>query len=47
MFMLGCLIAGDERKHHNASFDIDDRCLPIGVGLLAEVGLRFLRGSQM
>jgi amidohydrolase len=46
MFMLGCLIEGDERRHHNARFDIDERCLPIGVGLLTEVSLHYLRGSQ-
>ena len=43
MFDLGCLIEGDERKHHNARFDIDERCLPIGVAILAEASLRFLR----
>ena len=43
MFELGCLIEGDERKHHNARFDIDERCLPIGVAVLVEAALRFLR----
>lgn len=47
MFGLGCLIEGDERVHHNARFDIDERCLPIGVAVLAEAALRFLRGEKM
>jgi len=47
MFRLGCLIEGDERVHHNTRFDIDERCLPIGVAVLAEAALRFLRGEKM
>lgn len=43
MFELGSLIEGDERKHHNPRFDIDERCLPIGVAILAEAALRYLR----
>lgn len=43
MFTLGCRIEGDERKHHSPRFDIDERCLPIGTALLAEMALRFLR----
>ncbi len=43
MFMLGCRIEGDERKHHNPRFDVDERCLPVGVAILAEVALRLLR----
>jgi amidohydrolase len=43
MFTLGCRIEGDERKHHSPRFDIDERCLPLGAGLLAEMTLRFLR----
>jgi amidohydrolase len=42
MFMLGCRIEGDERKHHNPRFDVDERCLPIGVAILAETALRLL-----
>jgi len=44
MFMLGCRIEGDERKAHNPRFDIDERCLPLGVAILAEATLRRLRG---
>jgi amidohydrolase len=43
MFRLGCRIEGDERKGHNPRFDIDERCLPIGVAILAEAALRLLR----
>jgi amidohydrolase len=43
MFMLGCQIEGDERKAHNPRFDIDERCLPLGVVILAEATLRRLR----
>jgi amidohydrolase len=43
MFRLGCRIEGDERKAHNPTFDLDERCLPIGVAILAEAALRYLR----
>jgi amidohydrolase len=43
MFMLGCQIEGDERKHHHPRFDVDERCLPIGAAILAEAVLRILR----
>ncbi len=43
MFMLGCRIEGDERKHHNPRFDIDEDCLPYGTALLAESALRLLK----
>jgi amidohydrolase len=43
MFMLGCRIEGDERKHHHPRFDINERCLPIGAAILAEAALRLLR----
>lgn len=46
MFGLGCMIEGDKRVHHNARFDIDERCLPIGVAILAEAALRFLRSEK-
>lgn len=42
MFGLGCKIEGDERRGHNPTFDIDERCLPIGVAILAEAALRLL-----
>jgi amidohydrolase len=43
MFTLGCRIEGDERKAHSPRFDIDERCLPIGVAILAEAALRSLQ----
>lgn len=43
MFRLGCRIEGDERKAHSPRFDIDERCLPVGVAILAEATLRLLR----
>jgi amidohydrolase len=42
MFMLGCRIEGDERIAHSPRFDIDERCLPIGVAILARAALRLL-----
>jgi amidohydrolase len=43
MFRLGCRIEGDERRGHSPTFDVDERCLPIGVAVLAEGALRLLR----
>jgi metal-dependent amidase/aminoacylase/carboxypeptidase family protein len=45
MFDLGCRIEGDERRHHDPRFDIDERCLPIGAAILAEAALQILRGE--
>ncbi|MBE0411583.1 MAG: amidohydrolase [Anaerolineales bacterium] len=46
MFSLGCRIEGDERQHHSPSFDIDERCLPIGTAILAASALRYLSKSN-
>ena len=43
MFLVGCKIEGDERKHHNPRFDINEDCLPYGTALLAEGALRLLK----
>jgi amidohydrolase len=45
MFSLGC--GGNEinKKLHSADFDIDEKCLPIGVAILAETAIRYLRGT--
>ena len=40
MFMLGCEIEGDTRRHHDPKFDIDEDCLPIGAALITETALR-------
>ena len=45
MFYLGCRIDGDERRHHDPRFDIDENCLPIGAAILAETALRLLRSG--
>ncbi len=45
MLDLGCRIEGDERRHHNPRFDIDERCLPIGTAILTEAALRILHGK--
>jgi amidohydrolase len=45
MFMLGCRIEGDERRHHDPRFDVDERCLPIGAALLTVTALRLLSGE--
>ncbi|MBN1318476.1 MAG: amidohydrolase [Anaerolineales bacterium] len=42
MFMLGCQIEGDDRFHHHPRFDVDERCLPIGVAMLTQSALHFL-----
>ena len=43
MFRLGCRIEGDKRKAHHPRFDINERCLPVGVAILAGAALRLLR----
>jgi amidohydrolase len=47
MFELGVRLDGDVRTGHNARFDIDERALPIGVAVLAETALRFLRQGKL
>jgi amidohydrolase len=42
MFYLGCKMLGEERRHHDERFDINEDCLPIGAALLAECALRFM-----
>jgi amidohydrolase len=46
MFSLGCRIEGDERRHHDPMFDIDEACLQIGAGVMAEAALRLLRKQE-
>ncbi|OGO16699.1 MAG: hypothetical protein A2Z14_10860 [Chloroflexi bacterium RBG_16_48_8] len=43
MFRLGCDIEGDKREVHNPRFDLDERCLPVGVAMLAEAACRLLK----
>ena len=46
-FMLGGATPGeDKRRHHHPLFDVDERALPLGVALLAEVAIRYLRQAS-
>ncbi|MGB2965312.1 MAG: amidohydrolase [Anaerolineales bacterium] len=42
MFMLGCEVEGDTRRHHDPRFDIDEDCMPIGVAIFTEATLRIM-----
>jgi amidohydrolase len=43
LFWLGAATPGQpQRLHHHPHFDIDERCLPLGAALLAEIALRYL-----
>jgi amidohydrolase len=44
MFGLGCRRGEEIRPAHSPTFDVDERCLPIGTAILAETALRLLRG---
>lgn len=41
-FFLGAEIAGDRRKLHTPTFDIDENALPIGTAILASSAMQFL-----
>jgi len=43
MFGLGAQIEGEERRGHSPTFDLDERCLPVGAAVLSETALRLLR----
>jgi amidohydrolase len=46
-FWLGGATPGEpKRLHHHPRFDIDERCLPPGAALLAEVALRYLKQAN-
>ena len=46
-FMLGGANPGEaKRRHHHPLFDVDERCLPLGAALLAEVAIRFLQQAS-
>lgn len=47
MFMLGCRIERDERKHHSPRFDIDEGCLPVGVAVMSEAALMLLKQEKI
>ncbi len=46
-FWLGGAFPGEpKRLHHHPRFDVDERCLPLGAALLAEVAMRYLRAHS-
>lgn len=45
-FFLGAEIAGDRRKIHTPTFDIDEDCLPIGTAILTAAAMKFLQGNS-
>jgi amidohydrolase len=45
MFMLGCKIENDVRRHHDPQFDINEDCFPVGVAMLTETALWYLRNN--
>jgi amidohydrolase len=46
-FLLGGATPGAaKREHHHSQFDIDERCLPLGTALLAELAMRFLDAAE-
>jgi len=47
MFMLGCRIERDERKHHSPRFDIDEGCLPVGAAVMTETALMLLKQEKI
>jgi amidohydrolase len=43
-FLIGGSTPGEPpRLHHHPEFDVDERCLPLGAALLAEIAMRYLR----
>lgn len=47
MFMLGCEIEGDTRRHHDPKFDVDENCMPIGAAIFAQAALRMLNHKEV
>ena len=46
-FWLGGALPGEPtRLHHHPRFDVDERCLPVGAALLAEIAIRYLRAHS-
>jgi len=42
MFYLGCKIEGDPRRHHDARFDINEDCFPLGAAIFTSTALHYL-----
>jgi amidohydrolase len=48
MFFLGCALRdGIKRDLHTPIFDIDERCLSVGVAIMAETAKRYLNGQYV
>lgn len=46
MIFLGCALKDEvQRDLHTPIFDIDETCLPIGVAILAQTAIKFLKGE--
>lgn len=46
MIFLGCALKDEvQRDLHTPIFDIDETCLPIGVAVLAQTAIKFLKGE--
>ena len=46
-FMIGGATPGEaKRRHHHPLFDVDERSLPLGAALLAEVAVRYLEQAS-
>jgi amidohydrolase len=46
MFILGCKIESDPRRHHDGRFDIDESCMPIGAAIMAQTTLEYMQTYQ-
>jgi amidohydrolase len=47
MFMMGGATPGAaKQRHHHPQFDVDERSLPLGAALLAEVAIRYLEQAS-
>ncbi len=47
MFMLGCEIEGDSRRHHDPRFDVDENCMPIGAAIFTEAVMRLFEDRAL
>ena len=46
MFWLGFKIEGDECRHRDPQFDIDEDCFQLGAAIMAESALRLLMKQE-
>jgi amidohydrolase len=45
-FLGGAPLGKPKPRHHHPLFDVDERCLPLGAALLAEIATRFLEQAS-